>query len=65
MKLAKAQDGAALGTLTAAIARSQIVVARRAKRTAHLPAGFDEIDTAILEWIAAQGRRAGWRFVRM
>jgi hypothetical protein len=45
-----------LETLTAAIARSPIVVKRRAPR---LPAGFDEADVAVLEWIAAEARRLG------
>ena len=45
-----------LDTLSAVIARSQIVVARPPCR--RLPAGFDEVDVAILNWIAAEGRRA-------
>ena len=44
-----------LATLSAVIARSQIVVARPPCR--RLPAGFDEVDIAILNWIAAEGRR--------
>ena len=43
-------------TLIAVIARSQIVVARPPRR--RLPAGFDDVDIAILNWIAAEGRRA-------
>jgi hypothetical protein len=43
-------------TLSVVIARSQIVVARPPCR--RLPAGFDEVDMAILNWIAAEGRRA-------
>jgi hypothetical protein len=65
MKSAKDQDGLALETLTAVIAHSQIVVAWPARRPQCLPAGFDEIDGAILDWIAAEGRRAGGSFVRM
>ena len=42
-------------TLSVVIARSQIVVARPPCR--RLPAGFDEVDIAILNWIAAEGRR--------
>jgi hypothetical protein len=53
-----------LETLAAAIARSPIVVASPRKRR-WLPAGFDETDIAILEWIAAEGRRAGGNFIRM
>jgi hypothetical protein len=45
-----------LETLTAAIARSPIVVAESAP--AHLPAGFEKVDVAILRWIAADSRRA-------
>ena len=45
-----------LETLTAVIARSQIVVARPPCQ--RLPAGFDEVDLAILNWIAAEGRRS-------
>jgi hypothetical protein len=45
-----------LDTLSAVIARSQIVAARPPCR--RLPAGFDEVDIAILNWIAAEGRRA-------
>lgn len=58
-----------LATLRAAIARSQIYVpaspakARpKARPMARpLPPGFDAADLAILEWIAAEGRRAGRR----
>jgi hypothetical protein len=52
-------------TLVLFIARSQIVVAAQkqnamtAARSQALPAGFDEVDFAILEWIAAEGRRVG------
>ena len=42
--------------IAAAIARSPIVVAQPAER---LPDGFDDVDVAILEWIAAEGRRIG------
>jgi len=54
-------------TLVAFIARSQIVVRsavapRRAPRR-RLPPGFDEADIAILDWIAAEGRRAARRVV--
>jgi len=50
----------ALATLTAVIARSPIVLAAPASR---LPAGFEAVDIAILEWIAAEGRRIGRRCV--
>lgn len=50
-----------LAMLVAAIAGSQIVVRQPAKPARPLPAGFEEVDIAILEWIAAEGRRAGRR----
>jgi hypothetical protein len=53
-----------LATLTAVIAHSQIV-AGRSFRIRRLPAEFDDVDVAILDWIAAEGRRAGGAFVRM
>lgn len=54
-----------LATLAAVIARSQITLPAEAPDSAHLPAGFDEVDIAILEWIAAEGRRAGRAYARM
>jgi hypothetical protein len=51
-----------LHVLTATIARSPIVVRRTA---ALLPAGFDEIDVAILNWIAAEARQLRTRFALM
>lgn len=45
-----------LETLTAVIARSRIVVARPPCQ--RLPTGFDDVDIAILNWLAAEGRRA-------
>jgi len=43
-------------TLTAAIAHSQIVVTSAAAE--RFPAGFDDRDVTILQWIAAEGCRA-------
>ena len=43
-----------LHALMATIARSPIVVRRPA---VPLPAGFDEVDVAILNWIAAEARQ--------
>jgi len=43
--------------LSAVIAHSQIVVMLPVVIAQHLPAGFDDVDIAILEWIAAEGRR--------
>jgi hypothetical protein len=52
-----ALDRPDLETLAAVIAHSQIVVAAPRWR---LPAGFDEVDIAILEWIVAETRYAGY-----
>lgn len=53
-----------LKTLAAVIARSQIVVVRvmvrivaRPRASRGLPAGFDSVDVAILDWIASERRR--------
>ena len=59
-----------LETLAGVIARSPIVVAppsprQRRRLPAGFPTGFDEADVAILEWIAAEGRRVGANFIRM
>ena len=62
MKLSIDQDDVTLEMLVAAIAHSQIVVEGPAKR---LPDGFDNVDAAILDWIAAEGHRLGHGFVRM
>jgi len=50
------QDRSPLATLIDTIGRSPIVVGRRA---APLPAGFNDVDAAILAWIATEGRRIG------
>jgi hypothetical protein len=60
-------------TLAAIIARSQIVVPNAIKPKImpsvtprrSLPAGFDDTDIAILEWIAAEGRRAARRLIQI
>jgi hypothetical protein len=49
-------------TLAETIAHSPIVVARLPVR---LPADYAEVDVAILEWIAAEGRRVGRGFPLM
>jgi hypothetical protein len=58
-------DFADLAAIASAIERSQIVFRRilawppfRVVRRFDLPAGFDDVDVAILEWIAAESRRA-------
>lgn len=53
-----------LETLTAVIAYSQIIVVAPSLLRP-LPASFDATDVAILEWIAAEGRRAGRSLLRM
>ena len=59
MKLSRDQNGLAFEILVTMVAHSQIVVAQPAKPTPDFPAGFDEVDISILEWIAAEGRRVG------
>jgi hypothetical protein len=54
MKLPIDQDRITVDVLAAAVARSPIVVPRAAPP---LPAGFDAVDIAILDWIAAEARR--------
>jgi hypothetical protein len=66
MKLTTGTDSPDVDTLAAVlalIAHSQIVVAEPkgegVAKSRSLPAGFDDIDIAILEWIAADARRLG------
>jgi hypothetical protein len=65
MKLSTDQNGLALETLVAMIAHSQIVVVQPAKPASRFPAGFDEVDVSILDWIAGEGQRVGRSFARM
>jgi hypothetical protein len=59
-------DAADIATLVAVILHSQIVVAEESVESLRsLPDGFDDVDVAILDWIAAEGRRARQRFVYM
>jgi hypothetical protein len=46
-----------IATLAAMISHSQIVVPEPPRYTLCFPAGYEEIDIAILNWIAAEGRR--------
>jgi hypothetical protein len=57
MKSARNQVRPDLSVLGAVIAHSQIVVPSPAAIAHDLPACFDDVDIAILEWIAAEGRR--------
>lgn len=50
------QSRLVLEAVVATISRSPIVIA---SPTACFPAGYDEVDIAVLEWIAAEGRRTG------
>jgi len=59
------QNGPNVETLTTVIARSQIVVPMPVVPTNRLPAGFDEMDMAVLDWIVREGRRLGRRLVQM
>jgi hypothetical protein len=45
-----------LSTLTVTIAHSQIIVTLAAAQ--RFPAGFDDQDIAVLQWIAAEGHHA-------
>ena len=48
-----------IATLAAMIAYSEIVVPQPPRYLECLPAGYEEIDVAVLDWIAAEGRRVG------
>jgi hypothetical protein len=52
-------DYPTIETLAAVIAQSQIVVAQPHSRMPALPAGFEGLDIAVLDWIAVGGRRLG------
>jgi hypothetical protein len=55
-----------LAAILALIAHSQLVLPQPRRdcvaTSRSLPAGFDDIDLAVLQWIAAEGRRLGRRF---
>jgi hypothetical protein len=65
---ANSPDIDTLAAVLALVAQSQIVVAalkaERVAKSRFMPAGFDDVDIAILEWIAAEGRRHGRGFAR-
>ena len=48
-----------IATLAAMISHSQIVVPEPPRCLECFPAGYEDIDIAILDWIAAEGRRVG------
>lgn len=62
MKFAMDRDLVTAETLAATIGRSPIVIARPASA---LPVGFEDVDIAVLNWIVAEGRRAGRPFPLM
>jgi hypothetical protein len=64
MNFAAAQDRLDVGTLAAVIARSPIVVTQAAP-TRLFPAGFDDVDIAVLKWIVAEARCTGRRLARI
>jgi hypothetical protein len=57
MKLATNQIDLDLLMLGAVIAHSQIVVTLPTSIRPSLPAHFDDVDIAVLEWIAVEARR--------
>ena len=56
-------DYSTIEALAAVIAHSQIAIAQR-RPMPSLPAGFDDSDIAVLDWIAAEGRRLGRSILR-
>jgi len=52
-------------TLAVVIGCSQIVMAQPRTPMPSLPGGFDSVDIAVLDWIAAEGRSVSRRFLRM
>jgi hypothetical protein len=65
MQPAKIADRPALDLIIAVIACSEIIAAAPSAKTISLPAGFDDVDAAVLNWIVAEGRRIGRSFARM
>jgi hypothetical protein len=54
MKILTGREHSLLETMLALIGRSPIEVP---KALTDLPAGYTEVDVAVLDWIAAEGRR--------
>jgi len=58
-----------LAAVLGLIADSQLVLREQERDcvpiSRSLPAGFDHVDLAILEWIAAEGRRIGRRLAQV
>jgi len=56
MKFIKDQEGPSLEALVALIEHSHIVVAEPGEPAARYPAGFEDVDIAILKWLAGERR---------
>jgi hypothetical protein len=56
MKFKKDPDGPSLEALVALLEHSHIVAVEPDEPAARFPAGFDDVDIAILEWLAAERR---------
>jgi hypothetical protein len=56
------QNPVSVETIGAVIARSPIIVL---PPVALLPPGFDEVDLAVLNWLAAEGQRLRRSFARL
>jgi hypothetical protein len=65
MQPAKITEQSLLDLIIAVIAGSEIAAVAPAARQASLPAGFEAVDVAVLDWIAGEGRRIGRSFTRM
>ena len=63
MQLSRDHTRPTLQMLASLIAQSPIAVAP--EPASRLPLGYDAVDVAVLDWIAAEGRRLGRSFVRM
>lgn len=64
MQILPRGDRSLLQAILAIIGRSPIAVARPAPAF-DLPDGFTEVDVAVLDWIAAEGRRLGRGYARL
>jgi hypothetical protein len=62
MQILICRGSSLLQAILAMIGRSPIALARPA---ADLPDGFTERDVAVLDWIAAEGRRIGRGYTRL
>jgi hypothetical protein len=62
MRILVGSDHSLLQAILAMIGRSPIAVARPA---VDLPLGFTEVDVAVLDWIATEGRRIGRGYTRV